>query len=218
MEVARKSRDHYARLVAASEEYQTNSALQQRIHDGARYFFDKLTPIRTLLTNTVMPMDNKVLKNQLIERKQALDDLLSVKEVLLDALRTEPFTVTDYLKRKAKALLTQESKHETQSPHSSRSSRSSGRTKVEVPTEVQHPVLYQRLKDWRSEKSREQQLPAYCIIQQKALMGITNLLPCTPQALEAVPYFGAKGVEKYGDDILSIVQEYMKKRSSSSYQ
>ena len=39
-------------------------------------------------------------------------------------------------------------------------------------------------------------MPAYVIMQQKALMGIVNLLPDTPQALEAVPYFGAKGVEK----------------------
>ena len=35
-------------------------------------------------------------------------------------------------------------------------------------------------------------MPAYVIMQQKALMGIVNLLPDTPQALEAVPYFGAK--------------------------
>ncbi len=53
-------------------------------------------------------------------------------------------------------------------------------------------------------------MPAYVIMQQKALMGIVNLLPDTPQALEAVPYFGAKGVEKYGLEILGIVRKYMR--------
>ena len=53
-------------------------------------------------------------------------------------------------------------------------------------------------------------MPAYVIMQQKALMGIVNLLPDTPAALEAIPYFGAKGVEKYGLEILGIVRKYMK--------
>ena len=46
-------------------------------------------------------------------------------------------------------------------------------------------------------------------MQQKALMGIVNLLPDNPRALEAIPYFGAKGVEKYGLEILGIVRKYM---------
>ena len=48
-------------------------------------------------------------------------------------------------------------------------------------------------------------------MQQKALMGIVNLLPDNPRALEAIPYFGVKGVEKYGLEILGIVRKYMAK-------
>ncbi len=40
-------------------------------------------------------------------------------------------------------------------------------------------------------------------------MGIVNLLPDSPKALEAIPYFGAKGVEKYGLEILGIIRKYM---------
>ena len=40
-------------------------------------------------------------------------------------------------------------------------------------------------------------------------MGIVNLLPDNPRALEAIPYFGAKGVERYGLEILGIVRKYM---------
>ena len=47
------------------------------------------------------------------------------------------------------------------------------------------------------------------IMQQKALMGIVNLLPDSPRALEAIPYFGAKGVERYGLEILGIIRKYM---------
>ena len=73
----------------------------------------------------------------------------------------------------------------------------SGKVKVEVPTDILHPELYRALSEWRTAKTREVSMPAYVIMQQKALMGIVNLLPDTPGALEAIPYFGAKGVEKY---------------------
>ena len=66
------------------------------------------------------------------------------------------------------------------------------KVKVEVPTDILHPELYRTLLEWRTEKTRETNMPAYVIMQQKALMGIVNLLPDTPQALEAVPYLERK--------------------------
>ena len=41
-------------------------------------------------------------------------------------------------------------------------------------------------------------MPASVIIQQKALLGMVNLLPNDAESLEAVPCFGRKGVENYG--------------------
>ena len=80
--------------------------------------------------------------------------------------------------------------------------RSAEKVKVEVPTDILHPELYRALSEWRTAKTREMNVPAYVIMQQKALMGIVNLLPDSPRALEAIPYFGAKGVERYGLEIL----------------
>ncbi|MDR0891931.1 MAG: helix-turn-helix domain-containing protein [Mediterranea sp.] len=222
VEVAQKFKNQYTRLVSEKEEYQTDATLQQRIHSGATYFFDALTPIRTLLDKTSMPLDNKELKKLLNERKGALDDALYIKEELLGALRTEPFAVTDYLKRKAKATLEMEREgsaapaSKTSNERRERKARTPGsetprgRMKVEVPTDILNPDLYRALSEWRTEKARSIGQPVYTIMQQKALMGIVNLLPDTPQALQAIPYFGAKGVEKYGFEILSIVRRYMK--------
>ena len=88
--------------------YAGNEELQQRIHSGAAYFCEALLPVRALFDKTSMPLDNKELRKQLNERLQALDDALWIKESLLDAMRTEKFTVTDYLKRKAKVMLSLE--------------------------------------------------------------------------------------------------------------
>lgn len=56
-------------------------------------------------------------------------------------------------------------------------------------------------------------MPAYVIIQQKALLGMVNLLPNDAESLEAVPYFGRKGVENYGLELLGIIRNYMKEQN-----
>ena len=221
VEVARRFRNQYTRLINESEDYAGNQELQERIRSGAGYFRKELEPVRALFDKTNMPLDNRELRKQLNERLQTLDDALCIKESLLDTVCTSTFTVSDYLKGKAKVMLSLEEDSST-SASSSRvpgekrerkeraASSRSGKVKVDVPTDILHPELYRALAEWRTEKTREANVPAYVIMQQKALMGIVNLLPDTPAALEAIPYFGAKGVEKYGLEILGIVRKYMK--------
>ncbi len=221
VEVARRFRNQYTRLINESEDYAGNQELQERIRSGAGYFRKELEPVRALFDKTNMPLDNRELRKQLNERLQTLDDALCIKESLLDTVCTSTFTVSDYLKQKAKVMLSLEEDSST-SASSSRvpgekrerkeraASSRSGKVKVDVPTDILHPELYHALAEWRTEKTREANVPAYVIMQQKALMGIVNLLPDTPAALEAIPYFGAKGVEKYGLEILGIVRKYMK--------
>ncbi|WP_279104302.1 helix-turn-helix domain-containing protein [Bacteroides acidifaciens] len=221
VEVARRFRNQYTRLINESEDYAGNQELQERIRSGAGYFRRELEPVRALFDKTNMPLDNRELRKQLNERLQTLDDALCIKESLLDTVCTSTFTVSDYLKQKAKVMLSLEEDSST-SASSSRvpgekrerkeraASSRSGKVKVDVPTDILHPELYRALAEWRTEKTREANVPAYVIMQQKALMGIVNLLPDTPAALEAIPYFGAKGVEKYGLEILGIVRKYMK--------
>lgn len=219
MDVASRFRNQYTRLINESEDYAGNKELQERIHSGAGYFRNELKPVRTLFDSTNMPLDNKMLKKQLNERMQALDDALWIKESLLDVImRMAAFTVSDYLKQKAKIMLSLEensstSSSSTRAPKEKKERKErtrTGKAKIDVPTDILHPELYRALVKWRAEKASEIGMPAYVIMQQKALMGIVNLLPDTPQALESVPYFGAKGVEKYGLEILGIIRKYRK--------
>ena len=221
VEVSQRFRNQYTRLINEGEDYATNQELQ--ICSGAAYFRKELEPVRELYDKTSMPLDNKELRKQLNERLQALDDALWIKESLLEEMQTEAFTVTGYLKRKAKVMLSLEgdtasSGSSAKAPKEKRERKertrgNSGKVKVEVPTDILHPELYRALSEWRTAKTREVSMPAYVIMQQKALMGIVNLLPDTPGALEAIPYFGAKGVEKYGFEILGIVRKYMKENN-----
>jgi len=225
VEVSQRFRNQYTRLINGSDDYAADQGLQERVRSGAGYFRKELEPVRALFEKTNMPLDNKELRKQLNERLQALDDALWIKESLLEAMMGQPFTVTGYLKLKAKVTLSLEDDSSSGSspkvPKEKRErkgrkerTRSSSKAKVEVPTDILYPELYRTLSEWRAAKAREVSLPAYIIMQQKALMGIVNLLPDTPEALEAIPYFGAKGVQKYGLEILGIIREYLKNAKS----
>ena len=216
VEVSLRFRNQYTRLIHESEDYATNQELQERIRSGAGYFHKELEPIRALYNKTNMPLDNKELRKLLAERMQALDDALWIKESLLEAISAKGrFAITDYLKLKAKVMLSLEDdssssgsskalkEKKERKERKERTRSGAEKVKVEVPTDILHPELYRALSEWRTAKTRE------VIMQQKALMGIVNLLPDNPRALEAIPYFGAKGVEKYGLEILGIVRKYM---------
>ena len=219
VEVAHRFRNQYTRLINESEDYASDQELQERIRSGAVYFHKELEPIRVLFAKTNIPLDNRELRKQLNERLQALDDALWIKESLLKAMCVQPFIVAEYLKLKAKVMLSLEDNSSSPSPTAKtlrerkerveRTRSSFTKVKVEVPTDILHPELYRALSEWRTAKTREMNVPAYVIMQQKALMGIVNLLPDSPRALEAIPYFGAKGVERYGLEILGIIRKYM---------
>ena len=70
--------------------------------------------------------------------------------------------------------------------------------KIEVPTDILHPDLYKQLIAWRNTEAAKAGLPVYTVIQQKAILGIVNLLPRDIASLVRIPYFGKKGAEKYG--------------------
>ncbi len=79
---------------------------------------------------------------------------------------------------------------------------------IPVSTDVLHPELYARLKQWRYELAVEKELPPYTILQQKALIGVCNTLPTNSKELLKIPGIGKKIIENYGETLLEIVSSY----------
>ena len=134
------------------------------------YFRKELEPVRALSEKTNMPLDNKELRKQLNERLQALDDALWIKESLLEAMMGQPFTVTGYLKLKAKVTLSLEddssSGSSPKAPKEKRErkgrkerTRSSSKAKVEVPTDILYPGALSYLVRMESGKSTRSKSP-----------------------------------------------------------
>jgi superfamily II DNA helicase RecQ len=64
------------------------------------------------------------------------------------------------------------------------------------------------LKDWRLERARTDNLPAYVIAHDSVLELVAVKLPASPGQLLALKGFGPAKVDKYGADILRLVTDH----------
>ena len=207
-DVSLRFANQYTRLVSEQTDFASSTLLQQRLMQGATYFAQELLPFVELAQGLSLPTDNKTLKKRVDETTDKFRHAVSLKHSLLEHVKEHGFQTGDYLKRKA--ILALEAEEEETSAPAKKSAKKSKEAKLEVPEDILYPNLYKSITTWRGEKAKEAGLPAYCILQQKAVLGIVNLLPDTPKALHRIPYLGKVSIEKYGDELLDIICRYMK--------
>ena len=65
--------------------------------------------------------------------------------------------------------------------------------------------LYERLRAWRADTARVHGVPAYVILHDATLRDIAHLRPGSLEALHAISGVGARRIEAYGEEILSLV-------------
>ena len=68
--------------------------------------------------------------------------------------------------------------------------------------------LLKVLKAWRKMKYEELHLPAFMIMHQKVLVQIAEEKPSTKEELMQISGFGKRKWDKYGQEILDIIEEY----------
>lgn len=207
-DVSQRFANQYTRLVSEQADFASSTILQQRLMQGATYFAQELLPFVELAQGLSLPTDNKTLKKRVDETIDKFRHAVSLKHSLLEHVREHGFQTGDYLKRKA--ILALEAEEEETSAPAKKSAKKSKEAKLEVPEDILYPNLYKHITTWRGKKAKEAGLPAYCILQQKAVLGIVNLLPDTPKALHRIPYLGKVSIEKYGNELMEIICRYMK--------
>ena len=81
--------------------------------------------------------------------------------------------------------------------------------KREVPAEIPDTALAQELKTWRFERAKEIGKPAFFVLSNAVLAGISHLRPTTLTDHMEVPGIGPSKLNAYGEEIVSIVQSHM---------
>ena len=206
--VAQRFQAQYTRLVNEDNDTARQQELQERLCKGAAYFAEKLQPLTLSAKDLQLPTDNKEVARKTEVALREWRESTRQKQQLLEYVKEEGFRVKEYLLQKALIVLDEDTKR-SGNKKTKKEAAPKGSQKVIVPTDILQPELYQQITEWRLQQAREQGLPAYAILQQRALVGIVNLLPQTPEALMLIPYLGKRGVEKYGEEILTIVNRYV---------
>lgn len=81
--------------------------------------------------------------------------------------------------------------------------------KREVPVEIPDTALARELKSWRFERAKEIGKPAFFVLSNVVLAGISHLRPTTLTELMEVPGVGPSKLNAYGEEIISIVQSHL---------
>ena len=180
-----------------------SDAFKLRIAKGIDYFLSHLSTIygKTSILFKI-DVDNKFNKTRI---ENAMTDLaLSYygKVGLLKMLDANGFTIANYLKYKNVAVLNAADEMKSQMSAQNKRRRRQG-------VEVKHWEVYRKLSTWRDNFSEFMDISPSAILQQKAMINIANDLPCTLSALKKVQGVGRKTIDRYSDDILKIVREYV---------
>lgn len=183
--------------VRGTPEYEKDLWLQERVVKGVDYFRETTRELLvSLLEDTHPEIDNKEVRKMVEEALARLQQEVAIKMATLEGC-IEGFDVKVYLQAKVKAIL-EKPKRRTRKVTE----------QADIGGDILHPRLYDALRSWRKEEAIKLKLPAYTVLQQKALLGIANTLPTGSKELLAIPGIGKKVLERYGIQLLEIVDDY----------
>ena len=186
---------HIGALMKQEPLIEKNTALQKRINDAANHFVPKFSTFQSAVQNHPLITEHREAANIINEYLNQLLLAFNLQNYYLQYCK-EPFSVTTFLKHKIKYEL----------PRLKISAYASG--KKQSFSDVSNAELFVSLKNWRDRIVEESDLPIYLVANQNTLKEIATYLPFTKKDLMQLSGFGKAKADKYGDDILDMVQDY----------
>ena len=175
--------------------------LNERLTKASGYFHPIVEDMRTFCSGLLhLEIDNK---ESLKKHKDILDELLINLEVKSGSMEIIPkgqFTVEGYNKAKTDALL--EERAQTRARRLKKVESEAG-----MPCSV-NEELKERLQEWRTDRFKKDNVPAFVIMHQMTLMSIATHIPKTRAELLKIKGFGQERFNKYGEEILAITAEF----------
>lgn len=202
-EVSAKFRMQLRRIDAENSFSEEASQLLQRIKDACRYFLSQLAEISAAISEIPEEHDNKDTQRRLNDRLEALTGAISMRHILLDNFRLEDFSIELYHEIKAQGAFLSIAKKKKKEK-----SASMKEGEMEATVDNHHPLLFNRLTEWRKLKMKEEKKPVYLVMSTKTLLTIANTLPETFSHLAKLKGLGPVKIKNYGDELLDIVDAY----------
>ena len=170
---------------------ENDEAIQTRFKKAIVYFVNQTKlhiekPLKSISFST----DNKAVKKDFNKQFEALQERLEEKLFSLQKM-SDSFNTNTYLQVRANAVL-----------------QDTERSKKEKTTTKRDPIIVLRLRALRDDIAKSSNIPHFQIFTQKTLYLLSELLPRNEAELLKIKGMGKIRVQKYGTEILEVVEEY----------
>ncbi len=180
---------------------ETDAYVLERIVKASAWFQEQFKLLfEDLAGNLPVETDNRELRRKV---KNAIEDLQNEIAVKLAGIRAceNGFSPAGYLRAVATAAMDvmagKPSKRRTSQDYTAKG--------------IEHPELFQDLKNWRTRKAREEGVAPFHIVHQRVLIQIADFLPNNTADLGAIKGIGKKTIAKYGQELISLTAAYRNK-------
>lgn len=203
--IAKRFQNELSGIGAENREF-----LADRIAKAADYFVPELADISANAVPLLkINVDNQEIRTELNSASRELLPELSLRLLSLKRIQEHGFSVNLFLETRNGILSDGNIKAKTEKQRNQKTVKEEVEMR-DIYADNRHPELIEPLIEWRTEQYMSQDVPAYCILTQKTLLGIADACPSTREELLAVPGFGKAKWDKYGTEILKLIAENMK--------
>ena len=184
------------------------SAQNNRAQQGAQYYRDQLTPLNALLPTLLeLDIDNKEIDKYVSDIGSQLSEALAIKLACLEAVIKKGYSVHTVQQAKVQQMMNGTELYSTK--NKTNKSAAKKQPAKQTGNETYNTDLATLIRQWRLQKAKEEQLPPYVILQQKALHSISTNMPRTTAELKRQLGVGPKTVERYGKEILDLIADFL---------
>jgi hypothetical protein len=202
-DVGQKFRRQLQHLFLNSHLPESDPRVLERLNKASVWFQDKFEEIfGNSLAGFSFATDNILLKSKI---NDVLDHLNQEKTIRLEGIKAleNGFSPSDLMRRVSLAGMAHASGNQQQK--NIRPLGPSG-------SAIDHPDLVSELQTWRSQKAQDEKESKHQILRQDVLFRIAKSLPADRKDLRNIKGVGKKTVQKYGADIIAMVNRYRQKQ------
>lgn len=186
-----------------SSQAQDDIYLKERLTKATGYFLPMIRTVRDAVMDIIgLEIDNKETKKKV---NDVLEELLTAVDIIFNSLENferGEFGIDTICRVRTECHL--------QDRNLARRRKLRKVTRAADEPGIVNEELRDRLQQWRSDRFKADNVPAYTIMHQSTLIQIATLIPSTRQELLAIKGFGEASFRKYGEQILEICSEYKK--------
>lgn len=184
-----------ATLMKEEPVIEKNETLQKRINAAANHFEPKFSAYQQSIQNHPLITEHRETANVINDHLNPLILAVYTANYYLKYCK-QPFSVSSFLQHKLQ--FTQ--------PRFNVSAYASG--KKQSYSDIPNIELYDILRNWQDEICDRTDIPIYIVANKASLTEIATYLPLDKKYLHQLSGFGKVKVDKYGDEIITMVEDY----------